>query len=83
VASPAEREDSGYDAQERCEIYDRPTGRCQLDKTHSGPHAISIDGAFITWQGQDVHSWAKRKPPAWLVQLPWAEGYEPMRTGQY
>jgi hypothetical protein len=62
---------------ERCADYERSVGRCQLLTGHGGPHAISVDAAFITWDSDATSQWVKAKPPGWLVNLAWAPGYQP------
>ena len=62
---------------ERCDVYHRTVGRCQLVAPHSDLHALSTDGAYLTWLGVDVSTWHKVDAPAWLFRLPWAGAHGP------
>jgi hypothetical protein len=61
----------------RCRDVDVDGGICQLLVRHAGPHASAVEGAYLTWDRGDVHRWAMMRPPSWLVQLPWAPGFQP------
>jgi hypothetical protein len=61
----------------RCEHEDRDAGRCQLIAGHLDRHVAAADGAYLTWDGFDVHRLGRLNPPGWLKDLPWAPGLRP------
>jgi hypothetical protein len=67
-------------SRQRCTHVDADGGRCQLLAGHLDRHAAAADGAFLTWDGYDVHRWGKLDPPDWLIRLPWAPGFPPANS---
>jgi hypothetical protein len=62
---------------DRCAAYRSTVGRCQLAVDHQGPHALSADGAYLTWLEGPTYRWSKSRPAGWLADLPWVTGHHP------
>jgi hypothetical protein len=63
---------------ERCPIYDRDSGRCQLLAEHLGPHATEVgDSTCMTWHAGQTQYWPLYQAPHWLIDLPWIPGHQP------
>ena len=63
---------------ERCEVYDRESGRCQLLAEHDGLHATDVGGKCMTWHAEQIEYWPLYPAaPQWLIELPWVPGLRP------
>jgi hypothetical protein len=61
----------------RCAGSDPGGGRCQLVACHSWSHAAAVVDAYLTWYQGALCRWSIRTPPHWLIDLPWAPGFQP------
>ena len=52
--------------------------QCELERDHSGVHAIGAPDGYLTWdEGATEKRWRLYPPPPWLIVLPWAPGFQP------
>jgi hypothetical protein len=60
---------------------DQPVGigvrQCQVVPDHPGVHAIGFPAGYLTWGAASERRWRFNPPPAWLIALPWARGFQP------
>jgi hypothetical protein len=62
---------------ERCPDYDVANGRCQLVAEHPGQHATDVGDACMTWLLGEAQYWRWYPAPHWIIELPWASGFQP------
>jgi hypothetical protein len=57
---------------------DTDARQCELEPAHPGVHAIRTPDGYMTWdEATSARSWRLNPPPAWLVALAWAPGFQP------
>jgi hypothetical protein len=62
---------------DRCSETDLDAGRCELRAGHAGTHAVLGDDGFYTWFVDQVFVWSRIRPPYWLYEMAWADGFQP------